>query len=76
MAAGGALAIAYEHITEDEEDARLPEEIEEALPLLDDLAKDSHKYRAKRDRKLQRATFREILKYFEVGISRNRLPVH
>lgn len=43
---------------------------EEALPdLVEDmkqLATDSHKYRAKKDRKTQRATFRDILHYLEV----------
>lgn len=33
------------------------------------LATDSHKYRAKRDRKQQRATFRDILRYFEEDIA-------
>ncbi|CAK1552796.1 unnamed protein product [Leptosia nina] len=70
MAAGGALAIAHERVTEDEEEEysgwdRAGEEL--VLPRLDELARDSHKYRAKRDRKVQRATFRDILKYFEEG---------
>ncbi|CAH2075599.1 unnamed protein product, partial [Iphiclides podalirius] len=61
MAAGAALAVAHER-TADEELA-WPEE--ELVPLLLQLARDPHKYRAKRDRKAQRATFRDILKYFE-----------
>ncbi|XP_059052359.1 interferon-related developmental regulator 2 [Achroia grisella] len=66
LAAGGALAIAHEHITgADEEEEVEDEDVEELLPRLEQLARDSHKYRAKRDRKLQRATFRDVLKYFE-----------
>ncbi|XP_047020068.1 interferon-related developmental regulator 2 isoform X1 [Helicoverpa zea] len=68
MAAGGALAIAYETVTdEDDSDSPLSAEVDELLPRLTELARDSHKYRAKRDRKIQRATFRDILKYFEEG---------
>lgn len=44
--------------------------LEEFYPDLIDatkqLATDSHKYRAKRDRKTQRATFRDVLRYLEV----------
>ncbi|XP_037298927.1 interferon-related developmental regulator 2 isoform X2 [Manduca sexta] len=67
LAAGTALAIAHEHVTsaQDEEEPELAELVAGLLPALDQLARDSHKYRAKRDRKLQRATFRDILKYFE-----------
>ncbi|XP_062530836.1 interferon-related developmental regulator 2 isoform X3 [Bombyx mori] len=55
----GALAVAHEAAP------HLAERPHELLDLLEQLARDSHKYRAKRDRKLQRATFRDILKYFE-----------
>ncbi|XP_045764720.1 interferon-related developmental regulator 1 [Maniola jurtina] len=65
MAAGGALAIAHERACGDEEQFACAED--ELLPRLEQLARDSHKFRAKRDRKLQRATFRDILKYFEEG---------
>jgi hypothetical protein len=77
LAAGGALAIAHEHV-EGEAEASAGAEGEPSLagtPLrgvlarLEELARDSHKYRAKRDRKLQRATFRDVLKYFEVTIA-------
>ncbi|KAF9800528.1 hypothetical protein SFRURICE_005204 [Spodoptera frugiperda] len=69
MAAGTALAIAYEAVT-DEDGATEPAItalVDAMLPRLSELARDSHKFRAKRDRKLQRATFRDILKYFEEG---------
>lgn len=70
MAAGTALAIAYEAVT-DEDGATEPAItalVDAMLPRLSELARDSHKFRAKRDRKLQRATFRDILKYFEVCV--------
>ncbi|CAH2992399.1 unnamed protein product [Chilo suppressalis] len=63
LAAGGALAIAHEHTADP--DGPEEEYVAEIIPQLLQLTKDSHKYRAKRDRKLQRATFRDILKYFE-----------
>ncbi|XP_026490063.1 interferon-related developmental regulator 1 [Vanessa tameamea] len=66
LAAGGALAIAHERVSGDDDEYDWPEE-QDVLPRLEQLARDSHKYRAKRDRKLQRATFRDILKYFEDG---------
>lgn len=68
MAAGVALAVAYETVTDGEDGAEpaLAAHVDELLPRLSELARDSHKYRAKRDRKIQRATFRDILKYFEV----------
>ncbi|XP_060801177.1 interferon-related developmental regulator 2 [Amyelois transitella] len=62
MAAGGALAMAHEWTSADDEE---PPYLEAVLPRLEQLARDSQKFRAKRDRKLQRATFRDILKYFE-----------
>ncbi|XP_050676054.1 interferon-related developmental regulator 2 [Leptidea sinapis] len=69
MAAGGAIAIAHELITEpDEEVSSWSVTAEElVVPRLEELARDSHKYHAKRDRKVQRATFRDIIKYFEEG---------
>ncbi|XP_028177309.1 interferon-related developmental regulator 2 [Ostrinia furnacalis] len=57
LAAGSAVAIAHE--------CTGVEACEEVLARLGELAKDSHKFRAKRDRKVQRATFRDILKYME-----------
>ncbi|XP_063378932.1 interferon-related developmental regulator 2 [Cydia fagiglandana] len=65
MAAGGALAIAYECIAETDAGDDAAEYVDSLLPRLDELARDSHKFRAKKERKLQRATFRDILKYFE-----------
>ncbi|KAJ0179676.1 hypothetical protein K1T71_004267 [Dendrolimus kikuchii] len=67
MAAGGAMAVAYERVTEEgeAEAEAAAAQVAAALPRLEQLSRDSHKYRAKRDRKLQRATFRDILKFFE-----------
>lgn len=39
------------------------------VEVLRDLATDSNKYRAKKDRKQQRANFRDILRYIEVSRS-------
>ncbi|CAH1155901.1 unnamed protein product [Phaedon cochleariae] len=64
MAAGEALALIYELGREENEDF----EDDFALDLLEtlkQLATDSHKYRAKKDRKQQRATFRDILQFIE-----------
>uniref|UniRef100_V5I981 Interferon-related developmental regulator 1 n=1 Tax=Anoplophora glabripennis TaxID=217634 RepID=V5I981_ANOGL len=66
MAAGEALALIYELGREEDE------EFEEDFALdvtetLKQLATDSHKYRAKKDRKQQRATFRDILQFVENG---------
>lgn len=65
MAAGEALALVYESGREEnlsfEEDFAL-----EIADTLKQLATDSHKYRAKKDRKQQRATFRDILQFIEV----------
>ncbi|KAL0891829.1 hypothetical protein ABMA27_015093 [Loxostege sticticalis] len=65
LAAGSAIAIAHERVTDDSESSTVPAYVERVLPRLTELARDSHKFRAKRDRKLQRATFRDILKYME-----------
>lgn len=37
------------------------------IEILKELATDSNKYRAKKDRKQQRANFRDILRYIEVS---------
>ncbi|XP_059618909.1 interferon-related developmental regulator 2 [Phlebotomus argentipes] len=68
MAAGEAIALALEcGRVHDEEfmDEHLPELIE----MTKQLATDSNKFRAKRDRKTQRATFRDVLRYIEEEVS-------
>ncbi|XP_058064281.1 interferon-related developmental regulator 2 [Anopheles bellator] len=68
MAAGETLALIFEvgrqHDVEFLEDL-LPDLVEATQKL----ATDAHKYRAKRDRKMQRATFRDVLRYVEENIS-------
>lgn len=64
LAAGEALSLIFELGREESED------FEENFALdvtenLKQLATDSHKYRAKKDRKQQRATFRDILQFIE-----------
>lgn len=65
LSAGEALAVIFElgrDIAEDYEQ----EWAFELVDVLKDLATDSNKYRAKKDRKQQRASFRDILRYIEV----------
>ncbi|KAL1454446.1 hypothetical protein WDU94_010701 [Cyamophila willieti] len=73
MAAGEAIALLLEQqrggsadYDEDEE-----EEMNSLVEKLRALATDSHKYRAKKDRKTQRSSFRDILRYVESGESPN-----
>lgn len=65
MTAGEVIALVLECGYGHDEDFQ-----EEYLPELIDITKalatDSHKYRAKRDRKTQRATFRDVHRYLEV----------
>ncbi|KAJ8945113.1 hypothetical protein NQ318_001578 [Aromia moschata] len=66
MAAGEAFVLIYELGREEsenfEEDFAL-----DVSETFKQLATDSHKYRAKKDRKQQRATFRDILQFIENG---------
>ena len=67
MAAGVALAIAYETVTDDDNsDNALTAQVDALLPRLNELAQDSDRFRAKRDLRIQRSIFRDIVKYFEV----------
>lgn len=65
LSAGEALATVFEVGCEFREDFgdNLKDEL---IEILRQLATDSHKYRAKKDRKQQRATFRDVLHYIEV----------
>lgn len=66
MACGEAIAVILER-------GRLSEEsfLEEHLPNLIELtgvlSKDSQKHRGKKERKAQRATFRDVVRYLEVS---------
>lgn len=66
MAAGETLALIIECGRSHDEEF-LDEYLNDLIDAVKQLATDSHKYRAKRDRKAQRATFRDLLRYLEVG---------
>lgn len=68
MAAGEAIALVFESGRSHDDDF-LEDHIVDLTDAVKQLATDSHKYRAKRDRKAQRATFRDVLRYLEEDIS-------
>ncbi|EDW03093.1 GH11052 [Drosophila grimshawi] len=68
MAAGETIALIFESGRAHDENF-MDEHIAELCVAVKQLATDSHKYRAKRDRKAQRATFRDVLRYLEEDIS-------
>lgn len=65
ISAGEALAVIFELGRDYAEDYE-EEWALDLVEILKDLATDSNKYRAKKDRKQQRASFRDILRYIEV----------
>ncbi|XP_014244492.1 interferon-related developmental regulator 1 [Cimex lectularius] len=65
MAAGESIALLLEQQRQSAEEEWIWEENDELLEKLRQLATDSHKYRAKKDRKTQRSSFRDILRYVE-----------
>lgn len=66
MAAGEVVAVVLEQLKEFESvDEWEPDE--ELVTKLKELATDSHKFRAKKDRKTQRSVFRDIIRYMEEG---------
>nr|CAG4652053.1 EOG090X0ARF [Triops cancriformis] len=71
IAAGEAIALLYEGGREFDENYGFEEEgervseIDDLCSKLRQLATDSHKYRAKKDRKQQRSSFRDILRAVE-----------
>lgn len=67
MSAGEALAVIFElgRLENDEFEKHFAMDVTDTLKQL---ATDSHKYRAKKDRKQQRATFRDILQFIEVRL--------
>lgn len=74
MACGEMIAIVVECArTHDESfmDIYLPD----LIHLTTELAKDSHKFRHKKDRKAQRASFRDVLRYLEVNSFKNYNPI-
>ena len=65
MTAGEVIALVLESGRGHDDDFLL-DELPELIDATRQLSTDSHKYRAKRDRKQQRATFRDVLRYLEV----------
>uniref|UniRef100_A0A182Y507 Interferon-related developmental regulator N-terminal domain-containing protein n=1 Tax=Anopheles stephensi TaxID=30069 RepID=A0A182Y507_ANOST len=68
MVAGETLALMFE-LGRQHDDEFLEDELPDLIEAAQKLATDAHKYRAKRDRKVQRATFRDVLHYLEEDIS-------
>ncbi|XP_055616577.1 interferon-related developmental regulator 2 [Toxorhynchites rutilus septentrionalis] len=68
MAAGETIALILES-GRSHDDGFLDEELSDLIEATKKLATDAHKYRAKRDRKVQRATFRDVHRYLEEDIS-------
>ena len=64
MAAGEAIALVLER-GRSHDDQFLDEYLDALSDMAKDLATDFHKYRAKKDRKTQRATFRDVLRFIE-----------
>lgn len=64
MTAGEVIALLME-CGRTQNELFLEEYIDELLEIAKTLATDSSKYKAKRERKQQRATFRDVLHYFE-----------
>ncbi|XP_059078298.1 interferon-related developmental regulator 1-like isoform X2 [Tigriopus californicus] len=64
IATGEALVVLYESAVEFNEDEAFSL-VEGFLPELKQLATDSQKFRSKKDRKEQKSSFRDILKYIE-----------
>ncbi|XP_011307491.1 interferon-related developmental regulator 2 [Fopius arisanus] len=68
MSAGEALAVLFE-LGRDFSDDYEQDWALDLVDVLKELATDSNKYRAKKDRKQQRASFRDILRYIEEDIT-------
>lgn len=66
MACGEVIAVILECGRSFDEEF-LNEYLSELIELTHVLAKDSHKFRAKKERAKQRATFRDVLRYLEVS---------
>ncbi|VDI49615.1 Hypothetical predicted protein [Mytilus galloprovincialis] len=66
IVAGETIALLYELAREEDEEYE-GEDICTLCATLKNLATDSHKYRAKKDRKMQRSSFRDVLRAVEEG---------
>lgn len=67
MACGEVLTVILECGRIHDEDF-LEAYISDLIETTSGLAKDSHKFRGKKERKAQRASFRDVLRYLEVKI--------
>ncbi|XP_058128195.1 interferon-related developmental regulator 2 [Anopheles ziemanni] len=68
MVAGEIIALLFE-LGRHHDDEFLDDQLTDVIEATQKLATDAHKYRAKRDRKVQRATFRDVLHYLEEDVS-------
>lgn len=68
MIAGEIFALLFESGRAQDDDF-LEDYLPDLIDITKKLATDSHKFRAKRDRKTQRATFRDVLHYIEEDAS-------
>lgn len=68
MACGETIAIILECGRVHDEDF-LEVYISDLIEATSELAKDAQKFRAKKERKAQRASFRDVLRYLEVSLS-------
>lgn len=64
MAVGEIIAVMLEQLRDFGNEIWQPDE--NLISKLKELATDSHKFRAKKDRKTQRSVFRDIIRYIEV----------
>lgn len=67
IAAGETIALLFELAQCDPHSDLKVFEDDDLFDILKDLSKDSAKYRSKKDKKAQRASFRDILKTIEEG---------
>ena len=72
ITSGEAIALMYELAREEDEDFEGPN-VDSLCDKLKQLATDGNRHRAKKDRRQQRSSFRDILRAVEV---RNTLPVN
>uniref|UniRef100_U5EVZ4 Putative interferon-related developmental regulator n=1 Tax=Corethrella appendiculata TaxID=1370023 RepID=U5EVZ4_9DIPT len=68
MTTGEAIALILEAGRQNDEEF-LYDYLPDLIESTKQLATDAHKYRAKRDRKVQRATFRDVMRYLEEDVS-------
>lgn len=66
IAVGEAIVVLFENAIDNEglEDEAF-EVVAEAIVAMKELAKDSHKYRSKKDKKEQKSSFRDIIHYID-----------